>query len=117
MKIHLFDEERKYATYRAGDFVYREGDKGELMFAVIEGAVDLMIHGKLVETVESGGVLGEMALVEEHPRITTARARTDSKLVPIDRRRFLFFVQQNPYFSLQLMTVMAARLRRMNERP
>lgn len=55
-------------------------------------------------------------MVEDRPRIATATVQTDARLVPIDRRRFEFLVQQNPYFALQLMAVMAERLRRMNEK-
>lgn len=89
---------------------------GDRMFAVIEGKVELFIHDQLVETVEPGGVFGEMALVEEQPRIASAFVTEQAKLVSIDRKRFLFLVQQNPFFALQLMTIMAGRLRRMDEK-
>jgi CRP-like cAMP-binding protein len=65
--------------------------------------------------VNAGGVFGEMALVEERPRIASAIVTADAKLVRIDRNRFMFLVQQNPFFALQLMTVMAERLRRMDQ--
>ena len=86
------------------------------MFAVLDGAVDLIVSGKTVETVEAGGVFGEMALVDDRPRIASAIVKSDAKLVRIDRKRFLFLVQQNPFFALQLMTIMAERLRRMDEK-
>jgi CRP/FNR family transcriptional regulator, cyclic AMP receptor protein len=37
-------------------------------------------------------------------------------VLPIPEKRFLFMVQQTPYFSLQIMKVMTDRLRRANER-
>lgn len=85
------------------------------MFAVLDGAVEIVIRGKTVETMEAGDVFGEMALVEELPRAATAIAKSDAKLVRIDKKRFMFLVQQNPFFALQMMTIMAGRLRRMNE--
>jgi CRP/FNR family cyclic AMP-dependent transcriptional regulator len=33
--------------------------------------------------------------------------------VPIDQKRFTFLVQQTPYFSIQVMRIMAERLRRL----
>ncbi|SDR65348.1 cyclic nucleotide-binding domain-containing protein [Opitutus sp. GAS368] len=116
MKIKLFNTDTEFVSYSAGQTVFREGDGGELMFAVIEGAVEIHIKGKLVETIEAGGVFGEMALIESRPRIATALVKTDAKLVPVDRKRFEFLVQQSPFFALQLMTIMAARLRRMDEK-
>lgn len=116
MKINLFNSDPNPETFAAGQAVFREGEPGEHMFAVVSGSVDILIHGKVVETVEAGGVFGEMALVEEQPRVATTIAKTDASLVRIDRRRFLFLVQQTPFFSIQLMAIMAERLRRMNER-
>ncbi len=116
MKIHLFDKDQHTETFPAGSTLFRDGDKGDEMFAVVEGAVDIVIRGKVVETMGPGDVFGEMALVEELPRAAAAVVRADAKLVRIDKKRFLFLVQQNPFFALQLMTIMADRLRRMNEK-
>jgi CRP-like cAMP-binding protein len=114
MNIHLFDKDQQAETITAGTAVFREGEAGDDMFAVLGGAVDLIVRGKTVETVEAGGVFGEMALVEDRPRAASAVVRSDARLVRIDRKRFMFLVQQNPFFALQLMTLMAERLRRMN---
>ena len=110
MKINLFDKDQEYTIAATG------GDAADRMYAVIEGQVDIVINGQLVETVEAGGVFGEMALIEDRPRVATATVSAQAKLVSIDRKRFLFLVQQNPYFAIQLMTVMASRLRKMDER-
>jgi CRP-like cAMP-binding protein len=114
MKIHLFDKDQQAEALPAETPVFREGDAGNDMFAVLEGTVDLIVRGQIVETVETGGVFGEMGLVEDRPRAASAIVKSDARLVRIDRKRFMFLVQQNPFFSLQLMTAMAERLRRMN---
>lgn len=36
-------------------------------------------------------------------------------LIAIDERRFQFLVQQNPFFALDVMRILAQRLRTMNE--
>ena len=105
MKINLFDKDQEYTIAATGLVVFRAGDAADRMYAVIEGQVDIVINGQLVETVEAGGVFGEMALIEDRPRVATATVSAQAKLVSIDRKRFLFLVQQNPYFAIQLMTV------------
>jgi CRP/FNR family transcriptional regulator, cyclic AMP receptor protein len=117
MTINLFNSDPHAEKFPVGQTVFREGEHGDHMFAVVKGSVDLVINDKVVETVGPGGVFGEMALVEEQqPRVATALVKADAELVRIDRKRFLFLVQQTPYFSLQLMAIMATRLRQMNKR-
>jgi len=116
VKIHLFDKDQKPELYAAGQTVFREGERGDHLFVVTKGAVDIIINGVTVETVEEGGVFGEMALVEDRPRLGAAVVRSDAELIRVDRKRFLFLVQQTPFFSLQLMAIMSERLRRMNAR-
>ena len=116
MTINLFNNDPFAERFAAGQAVFQEGDRGDHMFAVVKGSVELIIKGKPVETVGAGSVFGEMALVEDMPRVATAVVKADAELVRIDRKRFQFLVQQTPYFALQLMAIMAKRLRQMNER-
>jgi len=85
------------------------------MYVVVEGAVEIRIGETLLETVEPGGMIGEMALIEQLPRSATAVASKDSKVSAVDRKRFLFLVQNHPFFALQVMEVLANRLRRMDD--
>jgi CRP-like cAMP-binding protein len=114
MKINLFNKDTEFLSFAAGQTVFKEGDEGDRMYAVVEGVVDIIIKGNTVEKVSEGGVFGEMALIEARPRVASAVVSADAKLVPVDRRRFEFLVQQNPFFALQLMTIMAERLRKMD---
>jgi CRP/FNR family cyclic AMP-dependent transcriptional regulator len=115
--VDLFHaEDTELVSFAAGQKIFREGDLGDLMYVVRAGGVDLHVKGQLVETLGPGGVLGEMALIEHAPRTATATAKTDCTLVPIPEKRFAFMVQQTPHFALQIMKVMAERLRRMDAR-
>jgi CRP-like cAMP-binding protein len=114
--LDLFRNEADTRSFAAGDTVFSEGEPGDSMFVVVEGEVELRIGGRVVETLGPGEPFGEMALVEHAPRIATARTLTACRLVEIPEKRFLFLVQQTPYFSLQIMRVMAERLRKMDRR-
>lgn len=112
--IDLFRNEDNTRDFSAGDRIFSEGETGDFMYVVVDGEVDLFVRDKLVEHLTAGGVLGEMALIGTGTRSATAVAKTDCKLVPIDERRFKFLVQQTPNFALQLMRIIADRLRRMD---
>ena len=115
VKLDMFSETNPKVC-EAGEAVFREFDMGWEMYVVLEGQVEIMIGDKVVETLGPGEPFGEMALIDQAPRVATAIAKTPCKLAVITEKRFLFMVAQTPHFALQIMKVMADRLRKMNAR-
>jgi len=113
---HPSRNEKDLKSFSAGQHIFKEGQPGDVMYIVAEGEVDILINGIVIETVAPGGILGEMALIDNKARSATAIAKTDCNLLPINRTHFVFLVQETPNFALQVMQVMAERLRRMNSR-
>ena len=101
--------------FPAGTTVLEAGGTGKVMYVVKDGMLDIQVGGRLVATAGPGEVVGELALIDDRARSAAVVARTDCELVPVDEKRFLFLVQQTPYFALQVMRVLAERLRKMNE--
>ena len=114
-KIHLFRHAEEAETLSQGSVLFCEGEDGEEMFAIVDGEVELSHRGKLIESVGPGDIVGEMALVDATPRSATATARTETKVVRVDREQFTFLGHEHPTFALSVMTVMAERLRRAND--
>jgi CRP-like cAMP-binding protein len=112
----MFAAESNPRACQAGETIFREFDMGAEMYVVLEGQVELSIDGKAIEVLGQGEPFGEMALIDQAPRVATAVAKTPCKLAVISEKRFLFMVAQTPHFALQIMKVMADRLRRMNAR-
>jgi CRP-like cAMP-binding protein len=116
VKLNFFRTEADGVTYEAGQTIFVEGEMGAAMYVVLEGEVELQINDKVVETVAADEPFGEMALIDQAPRTATAVAKTNVRLLVIPENRFLFMVSAMPQFSLQIMRVMADRLRKMNAR-
>jgi CRP/FNR family cyclic AMP-dependent transcriptional regulator len=117
MKISRIPYQKKESrSFAAGQSIFTQGEAGDAMYVVLEGEVELLVNGQSVEKVGADGVLGEMALLEAAPRSATAVARTACKLVPVNQQRFSLLVQHKPDFALEIMRVMAGRLRQMDAR-
>lgn len=114
-EINLFKHSPDAFTVEAGATLFREGEPGEVMFAVIEGHVEVTRGDQVVEQLGAGSILGELALIDATPRAATATATVASRVVPIDKKHFMFLVQEHPTFALQVMAVMADRLRNAND--
>jgi CRP-like cAMP-binding protein len=97
-----------------GQTIFRAGDPGTEMFIVRTGSVDLRIGETVLETVGQGGIFGELALVDPAPRSATAVAGPDCTLVLLNATTFKDLVRRVPGLALEVMKVMARRLRRVN---
>ena len=102
-------------TYNAGDTIFSTGEEGKIVYVVTEGEVEIRVGRVVAETVTSGGIFGEMALIDGHVRSADAVARTTCRVALLDLRRFQFLVSETPFFAVQVMSIMASRLRSANE--
>ena len=100
----------------AGAVVFREGDAGDNAYVITEGEIELSHTSLRLDVLKPGDIFGEMTLIDHKVRSATATARTACTIVPIDQRRFMYLVQNTPYFAIEVMATMADRLRRMDER-
>ena len=116
MNLHtLFEHFDNLETFPAGSTIFAEGSSGHVMYIVMEGEVELRKQDKVLEIAGTGRPIGEMALIDASPRSALAIAKSDCRLAPVDEKRFLFMVQQTPFFALQVMRVLADRLRHMDD--
>jgi CRP/FNR family transcriptional regulator, cyclic AMP receptor protein len=110
----LFRQETDALQLAPGDFLFREGERGEKMYVLLEGEMEILLGDFVLETARPGTLIGEMALIDDSPRTASAVAKTSCRLAAIDRRRFHFLVQQTPHFATHVMKTLADRLRHMN---
>jgi CRP/FNR family cyclic AMP-dependent transcriptional regulator len=114
VKLDMFDTQSDGIAYSPGEVIFKEGDRGDVMYVVLDGEVELVIAGGQFEILGPGEPFGEMALIDNSPRAASAVTRTACRLVEIPEDKFLALIQDSPYFGLQIMQVMAHRLRKMS---
>src|SRR4030042_4083288 len=82
--------------YRKSEVIFEEGSTGSEMYLIHSGRVLLSVRRNQAKQVplvvlNPGDFFGEMALVDDSPRSTTASAvEDDTELIVMDRARFLF---------------------------
>ena len=101
--------------YKAGDVIFREGDVAQELFIIQSGEVEIRLGNRVLEKLPQYGIFGEMALIDAAPRSASAVAASDVKLVSVSEKQFLFLISNTPHFALNVMRVMARRLRVTNK--
>jgi CRP/FNR family transcriptional regulator, cyclic AMP receptor protein len=101
-------------SFKAGDVIFKEGDPAEELFIVKSGSVEIRLGNRLLDTLPERSIFGEMALIDPAPRSATAVAATDATIVPVGEKQFIFLVTRTPHFALNVMRVLARRLRSTN---
>ncbi len=61
-------------------------------------------------------MFGELALIEQAPRLASVVAETDCQLQPVSRAAFLLLVKTSPDFAESLLGALAERLRLLTAR-
>jgi CRP/FNR family transcriptional regulator, cyclic AMP receptor protein len=113
--IDLVRRERNTTTFAAGEKIFQEGDPGDCMYAVDSGEVEIVKGTRTLETISGGGIFGEMGLVNSKPRMASAVAKTGCTVVRLDQGDFYFLIQHAPFFAIQVMQVLAERVRQNTE--
>jgi CRP-like cAMP-binding protein len=101
--------------YVAGATLTREGDKGESMYVLLQGAASISRDGHRVVDVGPGAVIGELALITDEPRNATVTITDLSEVARIGRKEFAKLIDKSPAFTHKLLISLADRLRARDE--
>lgn len=98
----------------AREVLFEMGQPGYTMYVVRTGELRIQVGDLVFETVIPGGIVGEMALLDDemHTRSATVVASSDCELVEIDREHLLKLLHERPELTLDFCKVMIRRLRK-----
>ena len=106
--------EAKY--FMNGEILFEEGVKDDVAFIIKKGSVTLSrkMHGgwsKQVATVEAGGIIGEMALIDNQPHSVPAMATEDGEAMVLTREDYLARVNRSDKVLSMIIKTLTHRLR------
>ncbi len=99
----------------AGQLLFAEGSDGDRAFVIKEGQLQILKSSGerevLLAVRKSGEVIGELALIENAPRMASVRAQTDAQLLSIPQVQFEKLLNTSPSASRALLATVLARWR------
>jgi diguanylate cyclase (GGDEF)-like protein len=95
-------------TYREGQVLFNEGDKGEVMYIVLSGSVSILVNtpsGEIIEIAEikEGNFLGEMSIFDSAARSATCIPKCDTTVLSLKASNFYEFIKTNPVSGISIM--------------
>ena len=111
-EFEIFDAPR-------GQVLFTEGEPGDSLYIVLSGKVKLGRRASdgrenLVAVMGPSDQFGELSLFDPGPRTATAVVVTDGRIARLPKSALQKWVQERPQISMQLLRVVARRLRRTN---
>lgn len=103
-------------TFSKGDIIIKQGDEGQAAYIIESGVVEILIEKDkgLIQSLGTrtvGGIVGEMALVDNKPRTATIKALEDCQLLRISRADFDHRLDATDPVINMIMQVILARYR------
>jgi len=104
-------------TFQAGDFVFKEGDSANNAYIIQSGSVDIVKSNDegetiVLATIPEGGIFGEMALIDDKPRMAGARMRKGGTLIVVNRGMFEAKLKKTDPFIRMLLNIFVETIRR-----
>lgn len=101
----------------AGERIFREGDRGDRAYVIQQGSVEIYkeVDGQevVLGTVKKGGIFGEMALLDDQPRMAGARAAEPTVVIIVSRTMFQQKLSKVDPFIRGLINIFANNIRNM----
>lgn len=103
----------------AGERVISAGERGDTMYLVVQGELEVSLRGKRLTTLGPGQHFGELALADDAPRSADVNALERSELMTFQRGELERFCEEYPMLGLELtrriVRCVAARVRVLSE--
>jgi CRP/FNR family cyclic AMP-dependent transcriptional regulator len=106
--------------FRAGAMIFALGDRGNAMYIVERGDVNIHLPGQSsqrisLKDISRGEYFGELALFDEKPRSASAVATTDTHLLELKHDTLTRYLERRPAAAMAILRTMSERLRETNE--
>ena len=111
------DNTARRVIFPAGAVIFTEGEPGTTAYVVESGKVVVYktVKGNAIEIgkIDQGGIFGEMALIDDHPRMASARAMEETACVIIGKERLFEQMEKAPKGVRVIVNALLGNIRAM----
>ena len=102
-------------SFKDGETVFREGELGSTAFLVQSGNVEIscMVDDKVkvLGMIGTNGIFGEMALIDEKPRMATAKVKGGAIIMTITKMMYESKLKSTDPFIRALLRILVETVR------
>ncbi|MCP4566269.1 MAG: Crp/Fnr family transcriptional regulator [FCB group bacterium] len=93
------------------EVIYREQDLPDALYLVLDGSVRLHRDTEEITNASAREAFGSWALFDNEPRVVTATALEETRLLRVDREEFIDLLADHVQITEGVLKAMAGRLR------
>lgn len=119
--IYRLVELAQIRQFGPGELILEEGQISSGCFIILSGRVEVIKsfnsnRQRILATLGQGEIVGEMSVIDEQPHSATVRTLEETQCIMIERWDFKAQMQAYPEIALQLLPILAKRLRTILDR-
>ena len=107
---YIIMKEELKQKFLPDEYIFKQGDKGEKAYLLLDGRVAIEINDKKVAEISEMEVFGEMSLILNKPRTASIKALKPSIVLPIDQKILDDLLKKSPPVVSSLVKQLAYRL-------
>jgi len=103
----------KYVKFAKDEMMIRKGEMGESFYVLLEGKAGVLVDGSkdMITTISSGGIVGELAILDKKERTASIIALEEILALEFDGEAFVALIKTNNAIAFSMARTLSQRLR------
>lgn len=111
----------KFKIIQKGDVLFLQSDPSESAYVVCSGKISIILNSPdgremVINEMRKGDIFGELGILTNKSRSTSAIARSESELLDIPHKVFLRLIDDEPQLTRRILELTVSRLQNSSER-
>ena len=103
-------EESLKQKFLPDEYIFRQGEKGNEAYLLLDGRVAIEVNGKKVSEISEMEIFGEMSLILNKPRTASVKVLKPSIVLPIDKKILGDLMEKSPPIIKSMIKQLSYRL-------